>query len=539
MSLRYTNHYSTNNKGVTKTHQSKPIPGKESLMVKNNAGGFTFQVDDWKRLKRFLILGTEGGTFYVDEKTLTIDNAKVVERCAATDGEKTVNEIVEISKTGRAPKNGPALFALAICASSPNENTRRAALRALPLVARTGTHLFEFAEYVQNFRGWGRTLRTAMADWYQSKDVDDLVYQLMKYKNRNGWSHRDVLRLAHPKTNDKVRNIVYKWVTKPEDVKLHTYKSQALVRLAAAENAATSKDAKVVSNLIREFDLPREVVNTELLNDVNLWKALLVKMPMTAMIRNLGKMTSIGLLKDNNNETIKVVETLTNKEQLKKARVHPLSILVALKTYEQGHGEKGSLSWKPVQSIVDALDEAFYAAFDFVQSTGKRFFLGLDVSGSMDGGQVAGMPITPRVAAAAMAMVTARTEKFKTMMGFSHKLVETGISSKDSLDTVIKKMREIPMGGTDCSLPIVYALKNKIPVDVFIVYTDNETWFGNQHPIEALKEYRKKMGIDAKLVVVAFAGTKFTIADPTDMNTLDVVGFDTATPQVISDFSLE
>ena len=45
-------------------------------------------------------------------------------------------------------------------------------LAALPAVARTGTHLFLFAGYVEQFRGWGRGLRRAVADWYVSKPVD-------------------------------------------------------------------------------------------------------------------------------------------------------------------------------------------------------------------------------------------------------------------------------------------------------------------------------------------------------------------------------
>ncbi len=66
------------------------------------------------------------------------------------------------SREGRAPKNDPALFALALAAGSADEATRKAALDALPQVARTGTHLFQFATFVEGFRGWGRSLRRAV-----------------------------------------------------------------------------------------------------------------------------------------------------------------------------------------------------------------------------------------------------------------------------------------------------------------------------------------------------------------------------------------
>ena len=63
------------------------------------------------------------------------------------------------------------------------------------------------------------------------------------------------------------------------------------------------------------------------------------------------------------------------------------------------------------------------------------------------------------------------------------------------------------------------------------------TWAGNVHPARALADYRRASGIDARLVVVGMVSNGFSIADPNDPGMLDVVGFDTATPQLISDFA--
>jgi 60 kDa SS-A/Ro ribonucleoprotein len=87
------------------------------------------------------------------------------------------------------------------------------------------------------------------------------------------------------------------------------------------------------------------------------------------------------------------------------------------------------------------------------------------------------------------------------------------------------------------ALPMVEALKHRWAVDTFVVYTDSETWAGNIHPAQALRNYRERMGIAAKLVVVAMTSNGFTIADPDDAGMLDVVGFDAATPNVISEFA--
>ena len=164
----------------------------------NSAGGFAWAVDDWTRLRRFLILGSEGGSYYASEWTLTRENAQAVERCLAADGPRTVAEIVRVSDEGRAPKNDPAIFALAMAAGLGDEPTRKSALEALPQVARTGTHLFQFATFVEGFRGWGRSLRRAVGRWYAARPVEALAYQAVKYRQREGVTHRDVLRLAHP-----------------------------------------------------------------------------------------------------------------------------------------------------------------------------------------------------------------------------------------------------------------------------------------------------------------------------------------------------
>jgi len=133
--------------------QSEAIRG--SGHMPNSAGGFAWAVDDWTRLRRFLILGSEGGSYYATERKLTRENAEAVERCLATDGPRAVAEIARLSHEGRAPKNDPAIFALAMAAGLGDEATRRAALEALPRVCRTGTHLFLFAQLVEGFRGWG------------------------------------------------------------------------------------------------------------------------------------------------------------------------------------------------------------------------------------------------------------------------------------------------------------------------------------------------------------------------------------------------
>lgn len=534
------------------TPQSAPIPG--SGQVPNGAGGYTWPVDDWTRLDRFLILGSEGGSYYASEESLTLKNAEAVRRCILADGERAVRRIVELSVGGRAPKNDPAVFALAVAAASGDDRTRAAALAALPQVCRIGTHLFHFSAYVDGMRGWGRGLWAAVSSWYSGREAKELAYQAVKYQQRDGWGHRDLLRLSHPKaTPDSAHNAIYRWVVRGwDEVAPEPPEDAGLQLLWAFEQVKEARTKEEVARLIRTYGLPREAIPTHWLVEPLVWEALLKGMPITALLRNLATMTRVGLLTRKSDVTRRVAAQLTDPERLKRGRVHPVQVLAALRTYAQGHGERDGNTWTPLAPIVDALDAAFYASFESVRPTGKRWLLALDVSGSMDHGQIAGIPnLSPRVASAAMALVTAAVEPEHQIVaftcgesGFGGKwsegdpgLTPLTLSPRQRLDDVCNLLAELPMGGTDCSLPMRYALKHELPVDCFVIYTDSETWHGPIHPAQALRQYRERMGILARLVVCGMLANPFTLADPEDAGMLDVVGFDTATPNLISDFA--
>lgn len=275
---------------------------------------------------------------------------------------------------------------------------------------------------------------------------------------------------------------------------------------------------------------------TQFLTEAEVWEALLEKMPMTAMVRNLATMTRVGLLAPMSSGASKVLAELSNPEKIKKSRLHPMAVLIALKTYAQGHGDKGKTTWTPVPQVIDALDGAFYTAFGNVQPTDNRWLLGIDVSGSMSS-HIAGTSLSCCEAATAMALVTAHTEPNYYLHAFADGFRTLPISEKSRLDDALRHTRNQNFGGTDCALPMLHARQAKIPVDVFVVLTDSETWAGGVHPCQALQAYRNHTGIPAKLVVVGMTSNGFTIADKDDAGMLDVCGFSSDVPQIMADFA--
>lgn len=543
--------YSAGKSRHKEVSQFQPLSARQ---VKNKSGAYVWQVDDMMKLQRFIFLGTDNSFCYrVGDVEMKRENAACIDRLIGEGrGEEVVEFIRNISDSGRAAKQQPTLFALAICARCNNEKTKKAAYRVLNEVCRIPTHLFLFVKYceqVSSGTGWGRAHKTAITNWYERKAENPraLGRLITKYRKREGWTHRDIFRLAHPVPVADSLKIVARYVMKNLDEALkladEIEKDEKIVQLVeylkAAEEARRCPDEDRMVELINSQSLEREHVTTQLLNSKKVWAALIKNLGMEAIIRNLGKITSMDMCGIGSPVETEIVSKLTDVNALKSARVHPFKVLLALNTYRNGKGDKGSLSWIPNPKVIEALDKAFYLAFEAVEPTKKRYLLAIDVSGSMNVPCIGSSSISCRDAAAAMMMVTARTEENYDVVAFSHELRKMDITKSDTLDSVLDKTKRIPFGGTDCALPMLWAEKNKRLYDVFIVYTDSETWYGKVHPSRALQDYRVNMqNPDAKLIVVGMAANNFTIADPDDYGMLDVVGFDSAATRTIEKFSL-
>ena len=415
-------------------------------------------------------------------------------------------------------------------------------------MARTGSHLQMFIDYVGSMRGWGRGLRRTVGRWYTDKDIKNAVYQAVKYRQRYNWTHRDLLRKAHPKAASSAFNDFFAWITQGTMPPDNPY----LALIHAYEQAKTA-DVTELTPLIVEHKMTWEMVPAEMLDKKLVWAALANHMPPTALVRNLATLTRLGVIAPM--QSAWVCQRLGEIGAEDRSKLHPINVLSALLTYRSGKSVRGSNTWTPVPQVVDGLDQAFERSFATAPQTNQRFYLGIDVSGSMGRGEVAGVPgLSPRMAAAAMAMVIARREPNYYMAGFTAdgdwtrpgipvlrysgpQMAPLSITASDSLNDAMQKTAGLPFDRTDCALPILDALEKKIPVDCFVILTDSETWVGNIHPVAALEKYRKEMGIPAKLVVVGMVSNGFTIADPSDGGMMDVVGFDAAAPALIADFA--
>lgn len=531
------------------TPQSEPIGDQ----IQNNAGGYVYKVDEFEQLKRFIILGSEGGTYYSSEREFTKENTKGVQKCLTRDHKKTLEILGDIIENRRAAKVDSGLFVLALACAHDDEMVRSAALAMVPVYINTASHLFRFISYVTEMRGWGRGLRKAVSNWYASRSARDLTYQALKYRNRYGWTHKDVLRMAHinPEKMDlyQAQKDVLEWIISDEELVL---RENALIsanrtlrnhRDLFHEITTSGTNSEFIDVILEQLDsgLTWEMVPRELLSEKHplspqIWEKLVREnMPMHALTRHLGMLTSRGYIKPLSGLGSFIADKLSDKEVVSKSGIHPYQALLAQKVYQGGQGMKGSLTWNPSPEIVDALEETFMHSFENVESSNNKVLLGIDVSGSMTYGKYNGI-ISCAEAAAAMAMVHLRTEKEVYAFGFADSFRDLGLTKKSTLSEIQRLIGAQVFGRTDCALPMLHAIEHELEVDAFVIYTDNETWYGRVHPQVAIEEYRRRFNPNAKLVIVAIEPNEFSIANPHDPLAMDVVGMDTATPQVISNF---
>ena len=253
---------------------------------------------------------------------------------------------------------------------------------------------------------------------------DALAYQAVKYRQRDGVTHRDVLRLAHPAGRVSAGNPSLE--VSPEHAALFEW----IVRGTAADGlprivegfvaAQAAETPKRAAALVREYRLPREALQPEHLTSAEVWDGA------ARGHADDGARPQPGDDDPSRRASLRgrtapprwsrSSATASGSGRLGSTRSR---VLAALRTYGAGHGARGRGVWNPVREVIDALDAAFYTAFENVEPTGKRLLLALDVSGSMVGGQVAGVPgLTPRDASAALALVTAATESRYEIVGF-------------------------------------------------------------------------------------------------------------------------
>jgi len=196
--------------------------------VANHAGGFVWKLSDLEHANRHLIMGAkDNGNFYqTSEEVSTECHTSVLRIIRKGDFQKLCEMIEEISVKGLAARQEPTLLSLAAAiVFAPTAEKKAMALALVPQCVRIPTHAFMLSGYVSDLsqckpgkekgKGWGSGFRKALSKFYTSRRGLELATAVTKYKNREGWRQKDLLRMLHinPATlKDFGAQLVFKYV---------------------------------------------------------------------------------------------------------------------------------------------------------------------------------------------------------------------------------------------------------------------------------------------------------------------------------------
>ncbi|XP_062598535.1 RNA-binding protein Ro60-like [Saccostrea cucullata] len=552
-----------------------------SNQLPNCVGGDVFQNNHRGQLRNFLCTGSSCHNYRARSHALRLEDVPcVLQLIQQGEGKSIIELLIHFSEEHRACKEDPLLFVLAICCRSNDVETKKSGYGALKSICRIPTQLFRFLDFYKKIgfeqslsTGWGSLHRKAICDWYLSygTEADKLklfAHHITKYWKRYGWCHKSVIRLAHLKVKEE--NPVLKYLVmvavkgkkyadsstfmqkqmKQENFRKSLFK-EIFDFLSGIEIAKITKDVSQIKTLILKHRLVKEQLPTTSLNDIGIWLALVRHMPLTDLLRNLGKMSKFKLFEKESSsrknisfEEHLIIEKLKNKELLDQEAVHPFTYMLALTQYKRGENYSRKLQWPVYPQICSALEEGLYLSFNNDKPTKKWFLLALDISKSMEESvNVVGAPTLQALEVAAfMSTFIIKTERNCDAIVFRGENVDVlPVSSSNTIAEVTEKMRTLarPMRDIpeDPYWPFRYAIEKNKVYDVFVIYTDSNFCLGNAHLSQALQLYRQATGNkEVRLVVCNLAGFDVSIGDIEDPLILRVCGFDSYVPQIISNF---
>lgn len=521
--------------GKTSTPQTESIPGREAEMIKGRSEAVTFDAGIWAMLRRCLIMGTANGSYYAGNRELTGEFIDTVNQAIAVDPAK-VSEEIQYTSDGKAINNSAPIFALVLLSCAESKEAKTAFKTAFMNVVRTGSHFHEWMSYTKQLRGMGRLIRDAGHEWL-NQDIQRLTYQMLKYPQRHGMSFRDELRLLKPVyANNDSRTELAGYVVGKRQLNVDIPEAfDDLFCRQAYWYEWLKQNPDQGERAVREGGLTHEMAAPIANMGRDVWQALFEQMPVTATLRNLGSLTEIGVIRADAVKNLDRLESvLCDRKILRKARIHPIDVLKALKTYASG-GSMGRSrkTWTVVARVLDILEDALSLSFETQQPTGKVFLHAVDVSGSMSWSPLESVGLTCAEIAATMALVTAKAEKNYSIRGFSTEFIDLGVTARDSFQSACKKTSNHNFGGTDASIAYDWAIWQKQYVDVFCFWTDSESWAGRRHPSQALADYRRKVNPGAKAIYVTLQPNQLSLADPQDAWSYDFGGFDPSIPKAI------
>lgn len=414
----------------------------------NEAGGVAYTLAPEAKLAQLAATGTMAQAFY---STAEAQLAEVLAAAKAVDPLFVAKAAVYARKSG-AMKDMPALLAAYLTVAEPD-----LAVRVFERVIDNGRMLRTFVQIMRSGQIGRQSLGTRpkrlVKNWLEQASVQSL----MGAATGNDPSLADIVKMVHPAPASAERRAFYGWlIGKPYDVAALPAEVAAF---EAWKREPTGSLPDVPFAWLTAFPLSADQ-----------WASLATRMGWQALRMNLNTLARNGAFGvDGVSQT--VAGRLSNAEELRKARVMPYQLMVAI----------GQLGEDVPMLVQAALEYALEISLAQVPALPGNVVVCPDVSGSMSvpvTGHRKGASTKVRCidVAALVAAAMLRTNRNARVLPFESTVVDLKLDPRERLAANAAKLASVGGGGTNVSAPLALLNRERAKVDTVVIISDNESW---------------------------------------------------------------
>ena len=480
--------------------------------VRNEAGGVAYALSPQHQLAQLAATGCLNQTFYADAQTQL---SQVLELAMQVPTDFLAKTAIYARQAGHM-KDMPAVLAAVL------------AVRDVGVLARVFDQVIDNGKMLRNFvqvmrsgavgrKSLGTRPKKLVQQWLLTASESQLLHAAVGTQP----SLADVVKMVHPKPTEAWRDAWLAWlIGRPFD-------AAALPPITAAfERYKQDRSAplpEVPFQMLTALDL-----------DTAAWAQIAQRGSWQMVRQNLNTFARHGVFTVPG-MTEQVAAKLRNPEAVAKARVLPYQLLAA---FTAAGGDVPA-------DVKLALQDAMELATHNVPSVAGHVVVCPDVSGSM-GSSVTGYRKGATSAvrcidvAGLMAASVLRQNPNARVLPFEIKVVNVALNPRDSVMTNAQKLAAIGGGGTACSAPLIQLNKDKLPVDLVILVSDNMSWWdraqGEASQLMQAWRVLKARNPNAKLVCLDIQPYTSTQV-PDEADVLNVGGFSDAVFGLIANFA--
>jgi 60 kDa SS-A/Ro ribonucleoprotein len=488
------------------TRRIAPAPVANAI---NEAGGRAYLREPEAALALYASTGCLNGVYYADAQ---MQLAQVLDLCSKVSAQFVAQTAIHARKQGHM-KDMPALLAAYLA-----HHDGELLARVFDRVIDNGRMLRNFVQILRSGvvgrKSLGTRSKRLVQQWLEAASVETIMAAAIG----NQPSLADIVKMTHPKPANAEREALYAWLIGKPYVK------------------------KVLPQLVRDFEsykrkpvgsppnLPFLYLTSLQLNTAQ-WKKIAQRASWQATRMNLNTFLRHGVF-DDKEMVQKIAKKLTDKEEIRRARVFPYQLFAA---------------WKAANglpaAIMAALEQAMEHATANVPLLPGNVVVAVDVSGSMASPVTGTRPGSTTAlrcvdVAALIAASVKRKNPSARILPFDTQVRTLPLSEHASVMNQAQRLAALCGGGTTVSAPLKQLNAERAHVDTLIVVSDNESWIETNVGMGTRTMYEwsllRQRCPNAKLVAIDLApyATSQTVASD---DVLHVGGFSDTVFELLAD----